>query len=206
MDQDTSYNEPNYRYWDTKSTYNLLQAAWLFCGYTPPNSLPPPSKTPSEVQDVTIRLLEEVPHENRAEARRITHGGPATPQVVHDNLHIPWMDSGIRENKLFFKREDLRRWAEDNKLEDVAIFLFPERRQKPAPDKWGFQHDTRLLGVAREVVKDYWEGKPPEKALKKEALVDEICGRFDLTKNEAQAIDLVTRHDRRRQGRPKYRG
>ena len=62
---------------------------------------------------------------------------------------------------------------------------------------WPFTYDTELLRAAREIVWQHWEGKDPDKAPSSEWMIEQLMER-GLTRKEAEAVDLVTRHDNRR--------
>ncbi len=60
-------------------------------------------------------------------------------------------------------------------------------------------YDTRLLQATRWVITTYWEGRnPADIAATKEIVVEKLMALHGLSKNEAQAVDLVTRQDTRR--------
>lgn len=78
-----------------------------------------------------------------------------------------------------------------------GVFGFdPERGE--SPDDWLFTHDTMLLREVRWAIKTWWEGKPPEQWPSKELAVEKLMENRKLTRNEAEAVDLIVRHDTRR--------
>lgn len=96
---------------------------------------------------------------------------------------------------------DLKAWFEQYAPEEHPPFLFDETFRPPA-GSWPYTHDTKLLGAIRWVIETYWEGKSesqwPTKELVKEKLRQVYPDGDDLTDRELEAIDLVTRHDKRR--------
>jgi len=92
-------------------------------------------------------------------------------------------------------RHTLIKWAERNG--ERPPFLFPEARADNQTE-WGFTHDTRLLRIVREVIRNEWEGRDPARCPSKESVVEDLMAKHNLSKNEAEAVDLVTRHDSRR--------
>jgi hypothetical protein len=74
----------------------------------------------------------------------------------------------------------------------------------------GLTYDTGLLQVARWVIATWWEGKDPKKGPIKPDMIEKLqmledlsSGKFrDLTKGEAEAVDLVTRPDSVRHAAP----
>lgn len=71
-------------------------------------------------------------------------------------------------------------------------------------------HDTKLLRAAQWVIAEYWEGKDPKKGPTKADMIDKLkmLGALsdgalsDLSKGEAEAVDLVTRPDALRRSAP----
>ena len=119
--------------------------------------------------------------------------------------------------------EDLRRWAAEAHGVDIGEVPGPDQapdstRGAPASDipedlisgaetspnasGWPYAHDTKLLAAIRWVIETYWEGKSesewPTKELVKEKLKMLYPNGEGLTERELDAIDLVTRHDNRR--------
>lgn len=60
---------------------------------------------------------------------------------------------------------------------------------------------TRLLDAAQWVIETYWSGKAPEEGPTKELVIEKLQELQNLSRNEAEAVDLVTRHDSRRNRR-----
>jgi len=100
------------------------------------------------------------------------------------------------------------KWAKGKEYEIpeelVDLLNRPEHEQQQETNKkWGYLHDTKLLEIVRWVVEEYWEGKDLKEAPSKDAIVAELKEKYELTQNEATAVDLVTRHDDRRNAKPK---
>ena len=96
------------------------------------------------------------------------------------------------ERKGEFIREEIIR-REFRKFRDKAR----EQRDSNKPRDWTYTHDTRLLSHIRWVIETYWEGKEYSKAPTKQLVIEKLRDR-GLSKSEAEAVDLVTRHDSRR--------
>lgn len=117
-----------------------------------------------------------------------------------------------RDAEKYSAREEIRVfpkdfliWAKEKEFdipEELLSVLESDRPQREQwqekNKKWGYLHDTKLLEIARWVLEQYWEGKDVNKAPSKDAIVAELVDKYGLTKNEAGAVDLVTRHDDRR--------
>jgi hypothetical protein len=109
----------------------------------------------------------------------------------------------------YFKVSDLRLWAERTERRAIMPVLFPEDRKaaetdnRPDPSEWAaLSHDTKLLKAVRWAIATWWEGKDPLQGPTKELVVEKLQALHRLTKNEAEAVDLVTRPDSRRRSAP----
>jgi len=119
--------------------------------------------------------------------------------------------------------EELARWAHE--IHGVSIGELPELEEAPgttrgAPEAdtteantseaetrtndgvWPYTHDTKLLAAVRWVIETYWEGKDESMWPTREFIYEKIRaiypGGNEFSDNELKAIDLVSRHDMRR--------
>lgn len=175
--------KPDYALWDKVAMFTLREAAFLLCDIEPfePTADRP---VPPEVQAM-IRQLHQEPEPDGDMGERefyesFAHRHPA-------ERHIP--------GEQYYLRETLARWTAGANI--AAPFLFPDRREGGSKGMWPFTYDTKLLQVAREVVWQHWEGKDPKDAPSSEWMVDRLMER-GITRREAEAVDLVTRHENRR--------
>jgi hypothetical protein len=98
-----------------------------------------------------------------------------------------------------YNSSELLHWV--SKLEGLKIpsefsSLLPEEATPKKDTKWGYTYDTKLLKICRGVVVNYREGEDHKKVSSKVGVVADLKKRFNLSEREAQAIDLVTRHDK----------
>ena len=175
-------SKPNYAFWDGFTEFELLDAASLFCDLEPErwtnkNPVPP------SVRSMRNRLLREVHYMDTTRTQwRTAEDFVGKLQSFEETI----------PGEVLFSRADRTTWARKKGI--PAPFLFKKQREESAGGEWPFTHDTKLLRVVREVIRDYWEGQDPKSAPAKVGIVKELIEK-GLTRNEAEAVDLVTRHD-----------
>lgn len=68
--------------------------------------------------------------------------------------------------------------------------------------KWEYKHDTKMMRIVREVVEEYWEGVDPKNAKSRKEILLTLKEKYpDISQGEAEAIDLITRHDKLRKSK-----
>lgn len=187
--------KPEYAHWDRQPEYVLTDAAQLCCDHEPQpwarGTISP------KVEAMARRIQAEL---KACRDTSITFYSPG----YGGGARLPIRAPGDQ----YYQRADLREWAERMGQRAAMPFLFPEDRteseiaDKPDPSEWGFAHDTKLLREVRWVTTAYWEGKDPKEGPTKELVVEKLQALRGLSKNEAEAVDLVTRPDSRRRSAP----
>lgn len=133
--------KPDYDFWDQQPEYNLGNAAALCCDIEPERWV---RGTPQKVLTMEQRLLREVKYRDTSSTRSVTsYGGTTYQQTIR--------------GEQFFKREDLRSWADETGQRQLMPFLFPEGREQSNTDDARMRSDTReallyIIGLLAHVV------------------------------------------------------
>lgn len=187
--------KPNYKHWDKEQEFTLIAAAYLMCDFQPRNAnkdSPHPFEVIEMIKNMKHGDLEiEVTRSNLSHGRR-----PSRFARKGENARV---SATIKEEK-HVTRDALVMWCEQTGRR--PRFLYCDERDQPS-SYWPFKHDTELLIIVREVIRENWENKDPARAPSKEGIVNELQVKHGLSKNEAEAVDLVTRHDSIRNPRRK---
>lgn len=113
-------------------------------------------------------------------------------------LMFPWSEFIV----CVFKANTVFRW--EVKPDDFLFLLndldaLKEMSEQAAvPREWGFSHDTKLMRIAREVVRDHWEGQDFKRVISREAMIPHLMEKYTISHNEAKSVDILTRHDSKR--------
>ena len=172
------------QFWRNKKQWTLNELAFLLKGKEPVPFLEmlPESAAKKEITQLTHDLYEFAAHD-----RRMQTSDPHTGKYVAPTHSI---DS-----------RTLLQWV--SQLEGIEIPkqltpLLPKAEPIQNQNKWGYTHDTKLLRTCRWVVENYWEEADFKEVSSKPGVVADLREKFELSDREAQAVDLVTRHDRLR--------
>lgn len=102
------------------------------------------------------------------------------------------------------KPRDFVLWTKSKgvKVPESLSCLLSEAKQAKLVKAPGLMVDysTPLLEVCNHVINEFWENKGINDAPTRDWIVDYLMDKFDLSKNDAQAIDTVTRHPQRKKG------
>ena len=175
--------KPDYTRWDKVTAFSLREAAFLLCDkepFEPTENHPVPPEVQAMMRQLNQGLAPDRDTGEREFYESFRHRQPA-------ERHVP--------GEQYYLRETLEKWTADGKL--WAPFLVPEQREPGCGNNWPFSYDTRLLKVIREVIREHWERTAPKDAPSRDAVVKWLVAR-GLSRREAEAVDLVTRHESRR--------
>ncbi len=175
--------KPDYAKWDRVTAFSLREAAFLLCDlepFGPTENHPVPPEVQAMMRQLTQGLAPDRDTGEREYYERFMHRQPA-------ERHVP--------GEQYYLRETLKRWTTEEKL--WAPFLMPEQREGSGGNQWPFNYDTRLLKAVRQVIREHWEGAAPQDAPTRERVVKRLM-ESGLSRAEAEAVDLVTRHESRR--------
>jgi len=173
---------PDYVLWNKVAMFTLREAAFLLCDLEPFDATAD-RPVPPDVQAM-IRQLHQGPEPD----------GDTGEREFYESFAHRYPAERHNPGEKYYLQETLKRWAARNNI--AAPFLFPEQREGGSTGMWPSTYDTKLLRLAREVVWQHWEGKDPKDAPSREWLIERLLER-GITRREAEAIDLVTRHDNR---------
>ena len=175
--------KPDYVRWDKVTAFSVREAAFLLCDmepFEPSESHPLPPEVQAMMRQLNQGLTPDRDTGEREFYERFMHRQPA-------ERHVP--------GEQYYLRETLAQWASEAKL--WAPFVVPEQRQGSAGNGWPFSYDTRLLEAVRQVIREHWEQTNPQDAPTREGVVKQLMD-SGLSRTEAEAVDLVTRHEERR--------
>ncbi len=175
--------KPDYARWDKVTAFSLREAAFLLCDmepFEPTENHPVPPEVQAMMRQLTQGLVPDRDTGEREFYERFMHRRPA-------ERHVP--------GEQYYLRETLERWTADEKL--WAPFLVPEQRERGGGSEWPFSYDTRLLKAVRRVIREHWERAAPQHAPTRDRMVKKLM-ESGLSRTEAEAVDLVTRHESRR--------
>ncbi len=183
---------PNYTKWIRKAFWHLDEGVALLLGADPNNVKELRNRTsiPQEFREFLIEFHDMLDTAERSEG-------------VEYEVNLPSINNGWRITYAEVKPTVFLKWAKEkgyripSELKPVLSWVTPDEQQ--GASKWGYQHDTKLLKIARDIIEQYWEEKDPNSAPSKEAIIAELKETYPaMSDSEAKAIDLITRHDKLR--------
>ena len=97
-----------------------------------------------------------------------------------------------------FEKGDIIAWAESKTIDVPEALVRAANASANKLKIW--QYSTPLLEALQWVVEHYWEGNADYSTVpRQQQMVETLMKRFDLSKNEAVAIDRITRHPTEKQ-------
>jgi hypothetical protein len=175
-----------YSVWMSKELWTLREATFLVLGYEPDRSL---LGLASQRKDPQVDRFEQL-YSDLCEI------------AVRDSKLLVYDPSGrpgytVRQEPM--NKKFLISWISNTGLVELPqelsqILDAPTQSDAMQPD-WPYQHDTKLLKICRWVISKFWEGKEPDTAPTRDAIIKEIVETFNVSQGAAEAIDHVTRHD-----------
>mgnify|MGYP000721653915 CR=1 FL=1 len=120
------------------------------------------------------------------------------------NLHI--LNSEEKSINWRVKPKHFIEWCGQKEIDVPAdVYSAVMKDQKHMNNDLEFQktalgYNTPLLDIVFEVIKEFWSGKEISSAPAKDWMIDHLIEKYGISKNDATAIDAVTRHPERKKG------